>query len=241
MKPADPAVIKVVKEFGREVSKFLGKEAVAIVAFGSRVKGGYKSQSDYDLLLVYRRDREKAEEAAATAAFNLSSKMGIGVEPIVISLQDFKQNHSHFVKRVREEGFVYRLDEKGEVEKREAVEFLYLAEDFLKAARILLKHGFLRAAVDEAYNTCELAVKALLLWSGKELPSSHGGLVAEFGRTFVLKGRVKKEMGKDLSKCLEKRNRARYDPTTEITEEDAKFVLSTAEKLVKFASEEIAR
>jgi uncharacterized protein (UPF0332 family) len=39
--------------------------------------------------------------------------------------------------------------------------------------------------------------------------------VAEFGRTFVLKGRVKKEMGKDLGKCLEKRNRARYDPTTD--------------------------
>jgi uncharacterized protein (UPF0332 family)/predicted nucleotidyltransferase len=240
MKPADPAVIKVVKEFGREVSKLLGKEAVAIVAFGSRVKGGYKPQSDYDLLLVYRRDREKAEEAAATAALNLSSKMGIGVEPVVISLHDFKRN-SYFVKRVKQEGFVYRLDEKDEVEKREAVEFLYLAEDFLKAARVLLRHGFLRAAVDEAYNTCELAVKALLLWSGKEIPSSHGGLVAEFGRTFVLKGRVKKEMGKDLSKSLEKRNRARYDPTTEIIEEDAKFVLSTAEKLVKFANEEIAR
>jgi uncharacterized protein (UPF0332 family)/predicted nucleotidyltransferase len=241
MKPADPAVIKVVEEFGREVSKLLEKEAVAIVAFGSRVKGGYRPQSDYDLLLVYRRDREKAEEAAATAALNLSSKIGIGVEPIVISLHDFKRNHSYFVKRVRGEGFVYRLDEKGEVEKREAVEFLYLAEDFLKAARVLLKHGFLRAAVDEAYNTCELAVKALLLWSGKELPSSHGGLVAEFGRALVSKGRVKKEMGKDLSKSLEKGNRARYDPTTEITEEDAKFVLSTAEKLVKFASEEIAR
>jgi uncharacterized protein (UPF0332 family) len=59
--------------------------------------------------------------------------------------------------------------------------------------------------------------------------------VAEFeGLRVERKG--EKGNGKGLEQSLEKRNRARYDPTTEITEEDAKFVLSTAEKLVKFAS-----
>jgi uncharacterized protein (UPF0332 family) len=133
--------------------------------------------------------------------------------------------------RLRREGLVYYLDGKDEVERRESVEFLYLSEDFIKAAELLLKRGLHRAAVDEAYNASGLAVKALLLWDGIELPSSHSGLVAEFGRAFVLKGRVEKEIGRNLSRSLEKRNRARYDPRAEVTEEDAEFVTSTARTL----------
>jgi len=98
--------------------------------------------------------------------------------------------------RLRREGLVYYLDGKGEVERRESVEFLYLSEDFIKATE--LKRGLHRSAVDEAYNASGLAVKALLLWDGIELPSSHGGLVAEFGRAFVLKGRAEKEIGRNL-------------------------------------------
>lgn len=241
MKPADPMVEDIVERFKEEVSKLLGDETVAIVPFGSRVKGGYDRKSDYDILLVHSGDEKKAEGAAAEVGLKISAELGVGVEPIVASVSDFWWGDSYFIKRVKRDGVVYYLDGKGETERRESVELLSLSEEFLDTAKLLLKQKMYRSVIDEGYNAAELAAKALLLWDGVELPGSHGGIVGEFGRAYVLKGKVSREIGKWFSKSLEKRNKARYDPRTEITAEDAKEIISTAEKMIKFAKEKITK
>ncbi|MGB9631074.1 MAG: HEPN domain-containing protein, partial [Candidatus Methanodesulfokora sp.] len=87
--------------------------------------------------------------------------------------------------------------------------------------------------VDEAYNAAELAVKALMLWDGHDIPGSHGGIVGEFGRLYVLTGRIENRLGRLLSLSLERRNRARYDARADIGEEDARTVVELAEELIE--------
>lgn len=235
MRPADPKVEKVALSFLSEVRRILGDEALAVVAFGSRVWGGYKEDSDYDLILLHRADRRRAEEAAAEAALKVSAELGVGIEPIALSISEFRGD-GYLMERCRRDGFfVYPDGGEREARRREALDMLMLAEEFLEIAELLLKNKMYRGAVDEAYNAAELVVKALMLLDGHEIPGSHGGIVGEFGRLYVLTGKVERRIGKLLSLSLEKRNRARYDARADIGEGDARMVMEVARELIERA------
>jgi len=64
-------------------------------------------------------------------------------------------------------------------------------------------------------------------------------MVGEFSRLYVLTGKAERDMGRALSLTLEKRNKARYDPRAEITEEDALKAIETAEKTIKYVKEKL--
>ncbi|MEM2793881.1 MAG: HEPN domain-containing protein, partial [Candidatus Methanomethylicia archaeon] len=129
------------------------------------------------------------------------------------------------------EGLIIYLDGGGR--HYEAIDMILLAEEFLEIAEILLKHKKYRGVIDEAYNAAELAVKALMLWDGHDIPGSHGGIIGEFGRIYVLTGKIDRELGRLLSLSLEKRNKARYNARMEVSEEEAKTILEAAGKLIK--------
>ena len=59
------------------------------------------------------------------------------------------------------------------------------AEEYLDAARDSLRNGYPRLAVDAAYNSAELGVKAMLLFRLDDIPGSHGGVVGKFGELYV--------------------------------------------------------
>ncbi|MFQ6086257.1 MAG: HEPN domain-containing protein, partial [Candidatus Bathyarchaeia archaeon] len=183
--------------------------------------------------------REKALDAAAEAAMRVSAELGVGIEPVVMSASEFWWGSSYFLERVRGEGFLIYPDGGSEVKRSEAVEMAMLAGRFIDAVKLLIRNKLYRSAVDEGYNATELAVKAMLLWDGLDLPSSHGGLVGEFGRAYVLTDKVERELGRKLGRALERRSRARYDARADITETDAKEVLELAEKLLKLAREKL--
>lgn len=239
--PADPRVLEVAKAFLREVEGRLGDKLVAVVAYGSRVWGGYSEDSDYDLLLVHRASDREAEEAAADAALKVSAELGVGVEPIAVSVYEVEGGDKLFIAKGLEEGLaIYPDGGAEEARRREAIDLIMLADEFLDTARLLLDHGRVRGAIDAAYNAAELAVKALLLWDGYEPPRSHGGLVAEFARLYVLTGQVDSALGRGLSLALERRSRARYDVRAEFRREDVEGVLSVAEGLIELAKRRVA-
>lgn len=236
----DPIVAFVVRRFLEEALKLLGDKVAGVVLFGSQAKGGATPSSDYDVMLLHLGDQKEAEEAAAEASLIVSAELNVGIEPLAASITEFWSGSSYFLERVRKEGLIFYRDGNGsEVKRREAVELLLLSESFVEMARLLADHKMYRGAVDHAYNAAELIVKAMLLWDGYDLPSSHGGIVGEFGRVYVLSGEVNRELGRRLSRALEKRNKARYEARAEVLKDDVEDVLKLAEQFMTFAKAKI--
>ena len=104
-------------------------------------------------------------------------------------------------------------------------------EGYLNGAKVALKAKSFRLAVDAAYNAAELCAKGLLLFELEELPSSHGGIVGEFGRLYVKRGKAPKALWRRLNRGLETRNKARYDFNAEINREKAKELIKLAEEM----------
>lgn len=241
-KAIDPKVKEVARRFMEEIEKILKDKVVAVVAFGSRVWGEPSGDSDYDLMVIHRGDRASVEEAAADVALKLSAELKAGVEPIAVSVSEFRGGDRHLTVKCKKEGFILYPDGgEREAKRREAMDIFSLAEEFLDIAKLLLKFKMYRGVVDEAYNAAELAVKALMLWDGHDIPGSHGGIVGEFGRLYALTGKVEKPLGRALSLALEKRNRARYDARAEVKEDEARAALETAEKLIEEAKRILRR
>jgi len=80
----------------------------------------------------------------------------------------------------------------------------------------------------------------MIRWNGRELPTTRGGLVGEFGRLYVFTGEIDRDVGRELSRALMKRNQARYDPRANIGSSDADAVIALAEKIIKLAKTRIA-
>ncbi|MBU1599244.1 HEPN domain-containing protein, partial [bacterium] len=77
--------------------------------------------------------------------------------------------------------------------------------------------------------------KALLLLELDEIPSSHGGVVGEFGKLYIRTERIEREIGRRLNKALDLRNKARYVYNAEISALQAEEVLKLAEKMIQIA------
>ena len=238
-RPADPRVNDVVRKFMKGIRERLGEKAIAVVAFGSRVWGGYQKDSDYDLMLIHRADPREVEEVVAEVALQLLVELGVGVEPIVVSLAEFLGEDKYFILKGKRNGLIFYFDCEEDIRRREAIDLLLLAEEFLEIAELLMKFKKYRGAIDEAYNAAELAIKALMLWDGYGISRSHGGLVGEFGRLYVFTGKVDRRVGRLLSLSLERRNRARYDARADLGEDEATMVIDTARKVIELVKQRI--
>jgi len=217
--------------FVEELLKKASGKIVKIYLFGSLAKGTAREESDVDLLIVTNGDKT-VEDLACEASFNTALAYSVSVEPFVMSIYEFNaRKGGFFLREVEECGeVIYEMD-KSEASLLEAQGYLDLAEEFLSYAKDALEQKALRPAIDEGYNAVELLVKALILLKGEHLASSHGGIVQQFGKLYS--GEIERNVGKELRKALVERNKARYDPKAEITEENARLIVRLGEKLVK--------
>ena len=74
-----------------------------------------------------------------------------------------------------------------------------------EGAKDNLERGNLRIFLDAAYNAAELCAKALIIIAGGNITGSHGGIVSEFGRIYVMSGEISRDIGRKLSHALEMR------------------------------------
>lgn len=125
--------------------------------------------------------------------------------------------------------------EKADLKQKEIESKLDLAEGYLSGAKNSLKAGDLRLAVDAAYNSAELAMKALILSKEDNLPKRHGGIVQLFSLLFIKEGPLEREEGPRIAEALEWRNKARYESRAKITEQIVKDCLSLAQDLISFS------
>ena len=84
-------------------------------------------------------------------------------------------------------------------------------------------------------------VKALIISTRNSLSSSHGGIVGQFGKLFVLSKKVPEYLGRNLNLGLDLRARACYKPRVQLQAEDAEFIIDLAQELFLVAEKELNR
>lgn len=209
------------------------KDIGKIFLFGSMSAKTVRPESDVDLLVFSLSNLEKVRHAVQTAAFEATAKYGESLEPLIYEYALFKQPNSYFIfNSIKQGREIYSMSPQ-QLKNKERLVKKDLADDYLSAAKFLLKNKKYRQAVDAAYNAAELSVKALLLDKLEKLPATHGGLVQKFSEIFIKeKKKFDREIGRQLHQALEWRNRARYEGAIDITSETAKEIVNLASKFL---------
>lgn len=231
--------MEAVETFTKKLLEHPAKDQIAkILLFGSLARGEATPDSDVDLMVVGTPSLPLVKEACSEAALETLLAMGEDVEPLVRSLNEWREPSTWLMYRVRLEGKeVYSMDAKAI--KRKEIDGLYdLASIYLQATNRILAsgaedEGSTRLAIDGGYNVIELCAKAFLLSRTDTLPKSHGGVKTLFSDHFIKSGVLPREFGRRFSHCLQYRNEARYDPTAEVTADKGQTV-------VRFAAEMLA-
>jgi uncharacterized protein (UPF0332 family) len=125
--------------------------------------------------------------------------------------------------------------EENEIKRKEAKNYLNLAYEYLEGAKESLKANRVRIAIDTGYNAAELVAKALLLLEIDMIPSTHGGIIGEFGKLYIKTEMIDRNIGRNLNKALDLRNKARYIYNAEISFAEAEEIIKLAEDMLNIA------
>ncbi|MEM1540670.1 MAG: HEPN domain-containing protein [Candidatus Bathyarchaeia archaeon] len=106
----------------------------------------------------------------------------------------------------------------------------------MKVAERLFSEGYYEDAVSRAYYAMYHAAKAALA-TVNVFPKTHEGVVAEFGRRFVLSGVFPKELGKSLADVKASRETYEYSVTAIVDRMEAEAILSDAKVFVNRVKE----
>ncbi|MCK4245006.1 MAG: HEPN domain-containing protein [Candidatus Omnitrophica bacterium] len=229
---------RVIERFTSQLKDRLGEKILGIYLFGSVAKEKDTPESDIDLLVIYSDINEWGLlEVASKISFNLACEENQVIEIVPMSKEDFEQSlgHSPFLWEVLNFGRPIFTKLTGTEWELNFKDYLELAKEFLGYAEDALRQEKTRLAIDSGYNAIELLVKALIISTKEPLASSHGGVVAQFGKLFVLTGKLPSQFGHNLHLCLDLRASARYKPKAKLNPEDAKFVIDRVKKLLNFA------
>lgn len=221
------------QEFVRRLlASTVGGSVVKALLYGSVQKGQPHEESDIDLLIVLNGDVRQAHEICGDISFELLLETGERVEAIAYCTDNLFHPQSFFVYHILKTGEVLYTMEEQQVRQQEATALCHLAEDYLIASKATAQQGYVRLAIDGAYNAAELATKGLLRLRIDDMPSSHGGVVNRFGDLYVRTGEVVADLGRRLNKSLALRNLARYDYHANPTTEDYHTVRELAQTLI---------
>jgi len=159
------------------------KDCIAkVVLFGSYAKGQASADSDIDVLVLTTENNEAGQ--------------------VVMDIDSFYLHRDYFTYNVLRYGQeIYSMD-KNEIKTAMLGKLKDLAEEYQESAQEVLDNGRIRLAVDAAYNAAELAAKDLILCKQDDLPGSHGGIVAGFGKLYVKTEELDKSIGRELITLL---------------------------------------
>lgn len=236
------ALSRITDRFATELKERLGEKVLGIYLFGSAAKGTATEESDIDILVVYS-DIEERDllEVASEISFKIVCKEGKLIETVPMSKKEYEQSlgRSPFLWEVLKFGRPIFSKLSGTEWELDFRDYLDLAEEYLHYAKDALNENKLRLSIDSGYNACELLVKALIISTKNSLVSSHGGIVGQFGKLFVLTKRVPEPLGRNLNLALDLRAKARYKPRVQLQVKDAEFIINLPEELLKIAQKEL--
>lgn len=217
------------------------REAIAkIILFGSLKDGKVEEESDIDLFIVALNRLPQVAEACDEASLETALRFDESVQPLVGCIDELRNDHQYFFRRVLENREEVYTMAKEEIQKGEAGNYLALAAEYLEQSRSNLELGNYRLIIDGSYNAAELCAKGLLILKGEDIPRRHGSIIQLFSRLYIKTEELPREIGRALNQGLRLRNRARYEYHAEITEKEATSALDLAEKLVQSLEDRLA-
>jgi predicted nucleotidyltransferase/uncharacterized protein (UPF0332 family) len=230
--------------FATEIRRRFGNKILGLYLFGSTAKGTAVRGSDIDVLIVYTGLEERTLlEAISEISFDIALSRGESIEATLMTKEEYERalGSSPFLWEVLTFGRPIFTKLRASQWKLNFKDYLSLAGEYLGYAKGALKRGEIRLAIDAGYNAVELLIKALIVSTRNPLAPSHGGLVTQFGKLFVLTGEIGPEVGKGLKLALELRAKARYRPEAKLSRGDAKFVIDLAEKVLDIARKRLVK
>lgn len=114
------------------------------------------------------------------------------------------------------------------------------AEDTLKEAKDELSRRNFRLAVNRAYYSVFYAIRAFLATVDKD-SSKHSGVLSIFNQHFINTGIVSDVSVKAIQSLMDLRHEGDYQDFVEITEEEAKGSVETAEMAIEIMGEAFNR
>jgi uncharacterized protein len=100
---------KAIKRITEKMKKVLGTELITIIAFGSRVRGDFSQESDFDILVVVKKRTFAAIDTINHLFMNEEEKAGIPFSVIVKGVDLFEKEKVYktaFYRNIKEEGIV---------------------------------------------------------------------------------------------------------------------------------------
>jgi len=118
-------------------------------------------------------------------------------------------------------------------EERDAIVIYRIqkAKDTLNEAIGIAQLEYWNAVVNRLYYACYYMTTALLIYNGYSA-QTHSGVIRLFGLNFVKKGLIPKEQSKFYSKLFELRQTGDYDDLYNLTEEEVKPLIHSAQDFI---------
>jgi len=233
---------KAIERFVTKMRDRLDDKILGIYLFGSVAKEMATEGSDIDILVVYdNEDERKVLEIASEIAFKINCEEDKIIEVVTMSKEEYEKavGRSPFLWEVLKFGKPLYSRLSGTEWDLDFSEYFSLAEEYLEYAKDGLSKQKIRLAIDTGYNACELLVKSLIVSKKEPLAGSHGGVVGQFGRLFILSGEFPEHLGKNLHLALELRAKARYKPKAALKIEDAQLVINLGEELLSLTKKQL--
>ena len=220
--------------FAKELVQKMGRKIAKVMLHGSVTKDTCKRESDIDLFVITLDDPSSIAKEAGNLWVKVFKETGQTVEPMFVSVWELEGIRGTFTSRVEDEGeIIYNMPDE-ELAAEEARGYLELAQQYLERAKRLYNEGDYRISADLAHNALELALRAAIRKTGKQPPRTHGGIIKLFGELYIVTEIFDRAIASLFTQCFATRNRARYEPRAYISEGDARTVIETAEKTIKW-------
>ncbi|MEM5828357.1 MAG: nucleotidyltransferase domain-containing protein [Candidatus Aenigmatarchaeota archaeon] len=99
--------LKKIKEIILQTAKEMNVEIDKIILFGSRARGDYREDSDYDILIVTKNDleKEKKEKFLSTIEVELIKLLEVPIDLILIDKKSYEEDSKYV-------GYLYYWVEK---------------------------------------------------------------------------------------------------------------------------------
>lgn len=100
---------QALKKITTKLRKSLGDELIAVVAFGSRVRGDFNGDSDFDVLVIVKNRKADVLNKVVDIFQEFELKTSIPFSPIVKSLNTFEKEKTYktgFYRNIESEGVV---------------------------------------------------------------------------------------------------------------------------------------
>jgi uncharacterized protein (UPF0332 family)/predicted nucleotidyltransferase len=219
-----------------------GARLVSALLFGSRARGDYRPDSDYDVAVFLKDfDREQDRESLHKVREALGEEVWtLQFWPFV---PDGLTERTTLTFNIRNEGIPLPglsgpavvappiAPDEGPM-KPETKTLLDSANQSLATAQSLRAAGFPKPAAREAYQAVLRAARAVIFEERNSAPKTHRGTAALFSDLAVKTGRIAEDLGAVLSRGLDLRMDIDYEPVPKTTDEQAAEYVERAERFI---------